>query len=130
MFDPNDAALAAKYVRQAISFATPRAIILETILAGVGSQALTIWPDLAAGYIGDTLEQYAYDLEKAKYWLTLAGYAVDTTYEATATDPTPLFTPAVVDDDDSDDDGLPISNLVPLALVSLFVTAVISRKRK
>jgi len=69
---------AAKWVRQAISHATPRNIIVEEILNGLGAPATTTVPDAVAGY-DDTLEPYAYDLDLSIELMEDAGFTVITT---------------------------------------------------
>lgn len=75
---------AAKWVRKAISHATPRQIIVEEILNGLGAMATTPIPDAIVGY-DDTLEPYAYDLDLAIDFMEDAGFTVVTTVP---TDPT------------------------------------------
>ena len=70
--DPTKAEEAARYIRQAVSHATPRADIVETILKGVGTAGTTLWPDAAAGY-DKTLLPYEYDLEAAQLLIEKAG---------------------------------------------------------
>jgi ABC-type transport system substrate-binding protein len=75
---------AAKWVRKAISHATPRDIIVEEILNGLGAPATTAIPDSVIGY-DDTLEPYAYDLDLAIEYMEDAGFVVKTTLEPTET---------------------------------------------
>jgi ABC-type transport system substrate-binding protein len=75
---------AAKWVRKAISHATPREIIVEEILNGLGAPATTAIPDSVIGY-DDTLEPYAYDLDLAIEYMEDAGFVVKTTLEPTET---------------------------------------------
>lgn len=72
--DPSRAAEAARYVRQAISHLIPRQDIIDTILDGYGTPALTTpITTLTAGY-NPELEPYSYDLQYAKSLLAAAGY--------------------------------------------------------
>ena len=72
--DPSKAAEAAKYVRQAISHLIPRENIIDTILDGFGTPAVTnTICTLTAGY-DPSIEFHAYDVELAKSLLAAAGY--------------------------------------------------------
>src|SRR4030042_237983 len=72
--DPTRAAEAARYVRQAISHLIPRQTIIDTILAGYGSSALTTpITRVTAGY-DTSLTPSAYDVTLAKSLLAAAGY--------------------------------------------------------
>jgi ABC-type transport system substrate-binding protein len=72
--DPSKAAEAARYVRQAISHLIPRENIIDTILDGFGTPAVTnTICTLTAGY-DPSLEARAYDVELAKSLLAAAGY--------------------------------------------------------
>jgi ABC-type transport system substrate-binding protein len=72
--DPSKAAEAARYVRQAISHLIPRQSIIDTILEGYGTPALTTpITTLTAGY-DTSLQPYSYDVEMAKSLLAAAGY--------------------------------------------------------
>jgi len=72
--DPSRAAEAARYVRQAISHLVPRQDIIDTILDGYGTPAVTTpITTLTAGY-DSSLEPYSFDVEQAKALLELAGY--------------------------------------------------------
>lgn len=75
---PVGTAEAAKWIRKAISHATPRDIIVEEILNGLGAPATTPVPDAIVGY-DDTLEPYAYDLDLAIDYMEDAGFTVITT---------------------------------------------------
>ncbi|MCG3221993.1 MAG: hypothetical protein H7641_11505 [Candidatus Heimdallarchaeota archaeon] len=68
---------AAKWVRKAISHATPRDIIVEEILNGLGAAASVTIPDALAGF-DDTLDPYAYDLDLAIDYMEDAGFTVIT----------------------------------------------------
>jgi ABC-type transport system substrate-binding protein len=72
--DPSKAALAAKYVRQAISHAIPRLEIINTLLNGYGTSAITtpVLP-LSDGF-NTQLRPYEYNLTRASELLQLAGY--------------------------------------------------------
>jgi ABC-type transport system substrate-binding protein len=72
--DSSKAAEAARYVRQAISHLIPRQSIIDTILDGYGTPAVTTpITTLTAGY-DTSLEPYSYDVEMAKSLLAAAGY--------------------------------------------------------
>ena len=72
--DPSRAAEAARYVRQAISHLIPRQDIIDTILEGYGTPAVTTpITTLTAGY-DPSLEPYTFDIELAKSLLAAAGY--------------------------------------------------------
>jgi ABC-type transport system substrate-binding protein len=72
--DPNRAAEAARYVRQALSHLIPRQDIINNILAGYGNPGVTTAiTTLTAGYDPD-LAPYTYDPEMAKSLLAAAGY--------------------------------------------------------
>ena len=72
--DPSKAAEAARYVRQAISHLIPRENIIDTILDGFGTPAITnTICTLTAGY-DPSIPSHAYDVELAKSLLAGAGY--------------------------------------------------------
>ena len=72
--DPSRAAEAARYVRQAISHLIPRQSIIDTILDGYGTAAITTpITTLTAGF-DTSLEPYSYDVQMAKSLLAAAGY--------------------------------------------------------
>lgn len=72
--DSSKAAEAARYVRQAISHLIPRQSIIDTILDGYGTPAVTTpITTLTAGY-DTSLQPYSYDVEMAKSLLAAAGY--------------------------------------------------------
>jgi ABC-type transport system substrate-binding protein len=72
--DPSRAAEAARYVRQAISHLIPRESIIDTILDGFGTPAITnTICTLTAGY-DPSIPFHAYDVELAKSLLAAAGY--------------------------------------------------------
>jgi ABC-type transport system substrate-binding protein len=72
--DPSKAAEAARYVRQAISHLIPRQSIIDTILDGYGTPAITTpITTLTAGY-DTSLKPYSYDIQMAKSLLAAAGY--------------------------------------------------------
>ncbi|MHA2253184.1 MAG: ABC transporter substrate-binding protein [Candidatus Kariarchaeaceae archaeon] len=104
--DPTKAEDAARYIRQAVSHSVPRDDIIDTILKGVGTAGTTLWPELAAGY-DTSLQPYEYNLETAQGLLEQAGYNIK-----------------------AKESGIPLVDIVPLALASLFVTAVVVRRRK
>jgi ABC-type transport system substrate-binding protein len=69
---------AAKWIRQAISHSTPRDVIVDEILNGLGAPASSTIPDALAGF-DDTLEPYAYDLDVAIDLMEDAGFTIITT---------------------------------------------------
>ena len=72
--NPSRAAEAAKYVRQALSHLIPRQQIIDTILDGYGTPAVTnVVCTLTAGY-DPSVEAHPYDVEYAKSLLAAAGY--------------------------------------------------------
>lgn len=72
--DPNRAAEAARYVRQAISHLIPRQQIIDEILSGYGTPGVTTpITTLTAGY-DPSIEPYSFDIEMAKSLLAAAGY--------------------------------------------------------
>lgn len=72
--DPSRAAEAARYVRKAISHLIPRESIIDTILDGYGTPAITnTICTLTAGY-DPSIAFDAYDVELAKSLLAAAGY--------------------------------------------------------
>ncbi|MHA1347070.1 MAG: ABC transporter substrate-binding protein [Candidatus Heimdallarchaeaceae archaeon] len=73
---PVGTAEAAKFVRKAISHATPRDIIVDEILNGLGAPATTAVPDSVVGY-DDTLEPYTYDLDVARSYIEDAGFIIE-----------------------------------------------------
>jgi len=78
---PSRAAEAAKYVRQAISYAVPRDLIIEQLLNGYGNPAITTpvvgnyRTDFAVteGFNTD-VQPFAFDMAKAREMLQKAGY--------------------------------------------------------
>jgi ABC-type transport system substrate-binding protein len=79
--DPSKAALAAKYVRQAISHAVPRDQIISQILNGYGLPAITtpVIGDYKTGFsvtegFNPALAPYSFNLTRARELLQLAGY--------------------------------------------------------
>ncbi len=79
--DPSKAALAAKYVRQAISYAIPRDLIIQQTLAGYGIPGITtpVIGDYSTGNaitagFNTALSPYAFNLTKSRELLQAAGY--------------------------------------------------------
>ena len=79
--DPSKASLAAKYVRQAISYAIPRQLIIQQLLAGYGNPGITtpVVGDYKTGYavtegFNTALAPYSFNLTKSRELLQLAGY--------------------------------------------------------
>jgi ABC-type transport system substrate-binding protein len=73
---PLGTAEAAKFIRQAISHAVPRDIIVDEILNGLGAPATTPVPDSVVGY-DETLEPYTYDLAVARGLIEDAGFQIE-----------------------------------------------------
>jgi ABC-type transport system substrate-binding protein len=65
---------AAKFIRRAISHAIPREDIIQKILIGLGAPGVTPYPCSLLGF-DDYLEHYAYDLDLARSYVEMAGYA-------------------------------------------------------
>ncbi|MCE7736295.1 MAG: hypothetical protein GPJ54_15550 [Candidatus Heimdallarchaeota archaeon] len=76
--NPDQATLAAKYVRQAINLVIPREKIIETIMEGFGLPGKTIFAPSQSG-VSDDLPAYEYNPTKALELLAKAGYGVETT---------------------------------------------------
>jgi ABC-type transport system substrate-binding protein len=79
--DPSKAALAAKYVRQAISYAIPRDLIIQQLLNGYGNPGITtpVIGDYATGFavtegFNTALAPYSFNLTKSHELLQAAGY--------------------------------------------------------
>jgi ABC-type transport system substrate-binding protein len=79
--DPSKAALAAKYVRQAISYDVPRDDIINQLLDGYGIPAITtpVLGDYRTGFavtegFNTALTPYSFNLTRARELLQLAGY--------------------------------------------------------
>ncbi len=70
---PAGTALAAKYIRHAISHAIPRQRIVDEILYGLGFPGILPIPDCSPGF-DKTLTPYSYDISYAKTLIELAGY--------------------------------------------------------
>jgi len=84
--NPSQAANAAKYLRQAISYAVPRDQIISQLLNGYGAPAITTvvvgnyktGVALTEGF-NATLKPYDFNLTKSKELLQAAGYTLPTT---------------------------------------------------
>lgn len=72
--DPSRALEAAAYVRQAISYATPRAEIVKQIAAGYGHPGTVPIPWSSPYYDHKLLKPIPYDMELAKSYMEKAGY--------------------------------------------------------
>ena len=79
--DPSKAALAAKYVRQAISYAVPRELLIQQLLNGYGNPAITtpVVGNAATGFavtegFNANLHPYGFNLTKSRELLIAAGY--------------------------------------------------------
>jgi len=79
--DPSQASLAAKYVRQAISYAIPRDLIIQQLLAGYGNPGITtpVVGDYKTGFavtdgFNTALTPYSFNLTKSRQLLQAAGF--------------------------------------------------------
>jgi len=79
--DPSKASLAAKYVRQAISYAIPRDLIIQQLLAGYSNPGITtpVVGDYRTGFavtdgFNTALTPYSFNLTKSRQLLQAAGY--------------------------------------------------------
>ncbi len=79
--NPSKASLAAKYVRQAISYAIPRELIIQQLLAGYGNPGITtpVVGDYQTGFavtegFNTALAPYGFNLTKSRELLQAAGY--------------------------------------------------------
>ncbi len=70
---PNGTAEAGKFIRKAISHATPRQAIVDSILGGLGAEGVTSMPPVSVGF-DELLEPYEYNLTLAKEYMEKAGY--------------------------------------------------------
>ncbi len=73
--DPDNAALYAKYVRQALNYLIPREAIVDQILDGYGVPGNEYMPPSLAAF-NDDITPYRYDTEEAKRLLRDAGYEI------------------------------------------------------
>ena len=72
--EPERAAEAARYVRQAMSHLIPRQQIIDTLLSGYGTAGVTVpITSVTAGY-DPSIKPYTYDVTMAKSLLAAAGY--------------------------------------------------------
>ena len=74
-----------KQVRQALNFAINRQRFVDSVLLGVGTAEDLVWPTGSPAYEAAKLNQYAFDLDRARQLLTSAGassVALDLTYVA------------------------------------------------
>src|SRR2546425_11755014 len=79
--DSSKAALAAKYVRQALSYAIPRQMIIDQLLNGYGNPAITtpVVGNYRTGFavtegFNTALQPYGFNLTKSRELLRAAGY--------------------------------------------------------
>jgi ABC-type transport system substrate-binding protein len=79
--NPSQAALAAKYVRQAISYAIPRDLIIQQLLNGYGNPGITtpVIGNYRTGFavtdgFNTALTPYSFNLTKSRQLLQAAGY--------------------------------------------------------
>lgn len=84
--DPSKAALAAKYVRQAISHAIPRQLIIDQLLYGYGKPGITSAVTPAMDGFNTALTPHDFNLTESRILLQQAGYF-----------PTPASTPSFLD---------------------------------
>ena len=119
--DPTKAALAAKYVRQAISYAIPRQLIIDQLLFGYGHPGITtpVVGDYKTGAattygFNTALAPYAFNLTKSRQLLQQAGY-----FPTTPT--TPSFW---------DSYGLYITGALIAAVVAISAVYVLRVRRK
>jgi len=84
--NPSQASVAARYVRQAISYAVPRDQIISQLLNGYGNPAITtpVVGNYRTGTVltegfNTALTPYPFNLTKAKQMLQAAGYTLPTT---------------------------------------------------
>jgi len=83
--DPSKAALAARYIRQAISHSVPRELLIQELLNGYGSAGITV-PVIGNHKTGfavtegfnTDLKPYTYNLTRARELLQRAGYSPTT----------------------------------------------------
>ena len=81
---PVGTAEAANNIRKAISHIVPRQMIIDEILEGVGSPAVTPMPKGCIGF-DDSLNPYEYNLELARMYMEQAGYVFTTVATSTET---------------------------------------------
>jgi len=72
--DPSKAALAAKYVRQAISHAIPRQLIIDQLLYGYGKPGITSAVTPATDGFNTALVAHDFNLTESRQLLQQAGY--------------------------------------------------------
>ena len=84
--DPSKATLAAKYVRQAISHAIPRQLIIDQLLYGYGKPGITSAVTPAMDGFNTALTPHDFNLTESRLLLQQAGYF-----------PTPVSTPSFID---------------------------------
>ena len=73
--DPSRAFEAAACIRKAISFAIPREQIVREIAAGLGQPGTVAMPWSAPEYDHDLLKPIPFDMDRARAWMTKAGYS-------------------------------------------------------
>ncbi len=120
--DPSKAALAAKYVRQAISYAIPRDLIIQQLLAGYGSPGITtpVVGNYRTGFavtegFNAALAPYSFNLTRSRELLQAAGYY-----------PAPPGTPPSV----WDTYGFAVTTVLLAAVATLAGIYIVEVKRK
>ena len=76
--DPTQAALAAKYVRQAFDYLIPRQLVIDNLVAGLADPG-AVHVNPVSPYANEDIVAREYDPTKAKELLALAGYNVGVT---------------------------------------------------
>ena len=76
--DPSQAALAAKYVRQAFDYLIPRQLIIDNLCAGLAEPG-AVHVNPVSPYANEDIAARDYDPEAAKTLLAMAGYNVGVT---------------------------------------------------
>jgi ABC-type transport system substrate-binding protein len=76
--DPSQAALAAKYVRQAMDYLIPRQLIIDNLCAGLATPG-AVHVNPVSPYANEDIVARDYDPEAAKELLAMAGYNVGVT---------------------------------------------------
>jgi len=116
--NPNQAELAAKYVKQAINLVIPREKIIEELTDGFGTVGTTIFAPHLSG-VSQHLEPYEYSPAKAIELLEMAGYTQET--EA----PT-----SIVKESENNDGFLILNpNLIVFPLILIAIRIILFRKK-
>lgn len=149
--DPSRAAEAARYIRMAISHLIPRQDIIDTILEGYATPAITPITTLTFG-LDSTLKSYSYDLHLAKSYLAAAGYdtgvepiptPMPTTSPTPTSYPIPTVTPTLLPSPTATPTpaptptpepspeasfALPIEGIIGIAVVVIIIIAIVGFK--